>query len=427
MRRPGPLLALAALVPLIYAGAVAWTDGPAGGAATVRMANSHAFSQPVPGLDAADAERHRRGDVFFDASFVTAPAPRFPGLGPTFNAAGCGACHARDGRTAGTLVVHVSVPGAGPRGGPRPAPGLGLQARTRAVVGTPPEATVEARFSERAERLADGAEVRLRVPAVTVAPTGLEAPTGLLTSPRASRPVFGLGLLEAVPDSALYGLEARQAAAGEVSGRVNRVWDPAEGRMRAGRFGHKATQPTLLTQTAAAFRDDVGVTTGLDGPGPEIADADLEAVVFYLRTLAVPDRRRRDDPEAQRGRALFASVGCAACHVPRLETGPSDVAALDRQTIYPYTDLLLHDLGDGLADGRPAFGASGREWRTPPLWGLGLTRVVNGEPGLLHDGRARTVTEAVLWHGGEAEPARERFRRLPTADRDALLSFLRSL
>ena len=151
-------------------------------------------------------------------------------------------------------------------------------------------------------------------------------------------------------------------------------------------------------------------------------------MAFYVQTLAVPDRRRRTDSTVQRGQGLFASVGCASCHVPRLQTGPdAAVPDLADQTIYPYTDLLLHDLGPDLADGRPEFGASGQEWRTPPLWGLGLTQVVNGHPGFLHDGRARTVPEAILWHGGEAEPARERFRRLSAEDRAALLAFLRSL
>lgn len=419
-------LGLAAAVPLVYAGSVLGTDGPAGGAATVRMATSHAFSQPVPGLSDAEADRHRRGDILFDASFVTAPAPRFAGLGPTFNAVGCGSCHARDGRTAGVSVVRVSVPGVGPRGGPLPAPGLGLQVQDRAIFGETAEAAVETAVSERIERLADGTEVVLRVPTVSL--TGPRRPSDLLLSARAARPVFGLGLLEAVPDAALYDLAERQAEAGEVSGRVQVVWDPVEQRERVGRFGHKAGEASLLSQTVRAFHDDVGITTTTTASGPpELGDADLDDVVFYLRTLAVPDRRRRDDPEVQRGQSLFASVGCAACHVPSLQTGPSEIADLDRQTIYPYTDLLLHDMGDGLADGRPEFEASGREWRTPPLWGLGLTRVVNGEPGFLHDGRARTVTEAVLWHGGEAAGARERFRRLPAEDRDALLAFLRSL
>ncbi len=425
------LVALVALVPGSYLIALGG-DGPAGGGATVALATSHAYSQPAPTLDEEERDLHRRGDRVFGAAFVTAPAPVHGGLGPLYNETGCVACHARDGRTPGALLLRVSVPGADAHGGPRPAPHVGLQVQDRAVFGQVPEARVDVTWTERTERLADGTEVTLRVPTYSLGSTAQPLPPDLLVSPRAPRPVFGLGLLEAVPDSALVALAARQARDGEVSGRVNAVWDPVEQRQRVGRFGHKATHATLRSQAVSAFREDVGVTSDLapdpDGAAPEVGRTDLDALTFYLQTLAVPDQRHRTDPNVRRGRQLFRDVGCASCHVPELQTGPLDgVPAASNQTIHPYTDLLLHDMGDGLDDGRPEFGAAGTEWRTPPLWGIGLSEVVNANPGFLHDGRARTLEEAVVWHGGEAAPAREHYRRLTTPEREALLAFLRSL
>ena len=209
-----------------------------------------------------------------------------------------------------------------------------------------------------------------------------------------------------------------------------------------GRFGWKANQPRLETQTAAAFHGDIGITSPLQ-PGPTCTDAQPEClaspdggdpeipaelfddVVFYVQTLAVP--AARDYPDRKRGAELFFAAGCHQCHAPRHETGRHDIPALSNQIIFPYTDLLLHDMGPGLADGRTDFQASGSEWRTPPLWGIGLTETVNGHTRFLHDGRARNLEEAILWHGGEAENAKEAFRAMSAEDRAALIKFLESL
>lgn len=437
---PRPALGLALLAVLALAGcdASAPDDGGgredaalAGGATTVFDASGNGFSTPAPNLTPDELALHLEGDVAFEATFVTAPAPVNAGLGPTFNETSCIACHARDGRSRESLLLRLSAGGAGPHGGPAPVPGFGLQLQDRAVVGAEPEGRIGVVWAERTETLGDGTAVSLRQPTYRIERPLHALPEGVEVSPRFSRPVFGLGLLEAVPEADLVALAAAQAAGGEVSGRPNYVWDVVEGRRRIGRFGWKANQASLLGQTVTAYAEDMGVSTpflpGADGSA-EVDRATVEAVTFYTQTLGVPARRGGADPDVRRGERLFESVGCAACHAPRLQTGTlPGVPAVSGQAIRPYTDLLLHDMGPGLADGRADFEASGSEWRTPPLWGLGLTRLVNGAEELLHDGRARGVVEAVMWHGGEAEPVRERFRRLGRADREALLAFLRSL
>jgi CxxC motif-containing protein (DUF1111 family) len=266
-----------------------------------------------------------------------------------------------------------------------------------------------------------------------------------MLSPRVGPVMIGMGLLEAVPEKTLRALAEQQKRAGNgIAGHINYVWDKAAGKMAPGRFGWKAEQPSVFQQIATAFDEDIGITSSTmpdgsytareeicakqpSGGNPEISDTILNAVVVYSRTLAVPQRRNWSDPVVLRGKALFTRVDCAVCHVPRLQTASSDLSELSNQTIRPYTDLLLHDMGEGLADHRPVFDAGGRDWRTPPLWGIGLVSKVNGHTLFLHDGRARNLTEAILWHGGEAEASRENFRKLPKSDRDALIAFLESL
>jgi CxxC motif-containing protein (DUF1111 family) len=255
-----------------------------------------------------------------------------------------------------------------------------------------------------------------------------------------------MGLLEAVPESELRALTEQHALAGNsVHGRLNTVWDADAGKMTIGRFGWKAEQPSVFQQTATAFNEDMGLTSPLlpqenytkaeatvcemksQAGKPEVSAKILHDVVLYSRTLAVPARRDMTNAIVLHGHKLFQQTGCAVCHAPTLHTGDSDIPQLAHQTIHPFTDLLLHDLGDGLSDHRPVFDAAGNDWRTPPLWGIGLVSTVNGHTYFLHDGRARNLTEAILWHGGEAQTAREHFRNLSKSDRDALLAFLNSL
>jgi CxxC motif-containing protein (DUF1111 family) len=259
-----------------------------------------------------------------------------------------------------------------------------------------------------------------------------------LLSLRIAPAVKGLGLLAAVSERSILAREAEQQSLG-LHGRANVVWDQAAHQRALGRFGRKANQPSLRQQIAGALLNDIGVTSELypeencpapqtacrafpRPPAPEIKSEQLQALEFYLQALAAPEQRGADGQLVRRGEQLFEAAGCAACHLPQLVTGDSSVQALGRQTIRPYTDLLVHDMGEGLADGRPDFLAGPRDWRTTPLWGIG-----KAQGSLLHDGRARTLVEAILWHGGEGHRAREAFRTMPKTDRTALLSFLRSL
>jgi CxxC motif-containing protein (DUF1111 family) len=266
-----------------------------------------------------------------------------------------------------------------------------------------------------------------------------------MMSPRIAPQLPGVGLLEVVPEGDIMALADADDRDGDgISGRPNLVWDFLANEVRLGRFGWKANVPTLLQQNASAFLGDIGITSSpfsdtnctsveiacLEAPNggsPEVDDLKLDRVTFYTQTLAVPARRSVEDPMVTAGEDLFTEIGCTSCHVASLNTGTSDVPELSNQLIHAYTDLLLHDMGPGLADGRPDFEASGKEWRTPPLWGIGLIETVNGHTRLLHDGRARTIEEAILWHAGEAEAARARFTSLTLDQVEALLAFLESL
>jgi CxxC motif-containing protein (DUF1111 family) len=323
----------------------------------------------------------------------------------------------------------------------------GGQLQPLAIPGVAPEGAFRIEYREVPGTYADGEPYALLEPAYHIEDLGYGplAPD-VRVSPRVAPIMVGLGLLEAIPADRLEALADPEDADGDgISGRPNRVWNAATGATDLGRFGWKAEQPTVRTQSAGAFLGDLGVTSALNpaedctpaqaecaaavsGGAPEIADDLLDRVAVYASLLAVPVRRGWDTEPVLRGKRLFRDAGCHACHVPRHETRA--VAALPEvagQAIWPYTDLLLHDMGEGLSDDRPAYLAEGREWRTPPLWGIGLVPIVNNHERFLHDGRARGLAEAILWHGGEAEASREAFRGMPAADREALLRFVESL
>jgi CxxC motif-containing protein (DUF1111 family) len=366
-------------------------------------------------------------------------------VGPRFSASSCMTCHVKDGRgrppaspeeAPVSLVFQLGAPG-----GQGPHPRYGEQFDLQAVAGSEPEGAVSVAYDELPGEFATGEPFTLLRPrytfkALALGPLGEDAPI----SPRVALVNFGLGLLEAIPEEVLLAREDPDDANQDgISGRANRVRDVESGETRLGRFGWKANQPSLRQQIAHALSADMGLTSALyprpqgadagDATPPEVTAEELERLRFYMRLVAVPKRRDWDSPQVLRGKAVFRAIGCSGCHVDSAyETGDvPDLPELSRQKLYPYTDLLLHDMGEGLADDRPDGLASGREWRTPPLWGIGLVEVVNGHTRFLHDGRARSHEEAVLWHGGEAAPARERYARLPRADREALLAFLKSL
>ncbi|HUR94104.1 MAG TPA: di-heme oxidoredictase family protein [Gemmatimonadales bacterium] len=421
-----------------------------GGATTVYDISIDAFSLPAPNLSSRSLARHDVGDEDFEEAFVPAPALENGGLGPVFDNVSCESCHLGDGRGTppnrgeeiSSLLFRASVSGTGAHGGPAPVPGFGGQLQLRAVPGFVAEVSAAIRYAETRGTFSDGTRFQLRAPQYDIAGLAGPLPAGVLVSPRVAPVVFGLGLLEAVPEADVLALaDPKDRNRDGISGRANYVWDEARGRTALGRFGWKANAPNLVQQTAGAYNGDMGITSSLfpaescEGydprcgrHAPEVDDATVRAVAFYTQTLGVPARRNLDDPKASAGEQLFHAVGCASCHVATLRTGSlKGVSEVSGQVIHPYSDLLVHDMGPGLADDRPDFQASGREWRTPPLWGIGLVQTVNGHTNFLHDGRARSLMEAVLWHGGEAQAARDRVRGFSADERAALVTFLESL
>ena len=422
----------------------------AGGDTTVISRSSRAYEHPATNLSEKSNEEHFEGDLAFDAVFVTAPARVNPGLGPQFNNASCTGCHLRNGRglpEKGQLLVRVSDPEGGsslpdradyhhedmaPSENTPPVPGIGTQIQDQAIYGHPPEAQVEISWKETKGQYQDGTTYALRSPEAKITLENQQPlPADILTSLRIPPPVFGLGLLEAVPDKAILALADPEDQDGDgISGRANQVWDMEKKGTSLGRFGLKANQPNLLQQSAAAYFNDMGVTNPLfpEADGSSDIDAEiLKSAAVYAQTLAVPARTLLSDKKVQRGEQLFSKANCASCHISELRTGQHEYSELENQTIHPYTDLLVHDMGPGLADNRPDFEATGTEWRTSPLWGVGVTQTVLPYSSYLHDGRARTLEEAVLWHGGEAQAAQEAFVAMSKDDRASLIRFLQSL
>lgn len=413
------------------------------------------FGVPRAGLDGAEIQRFERGRALFDAHAQVLPVAGavLAGLGPTYNVEGCAGCHTGDGRGRPPLargeplrqmVLRLSMRAADGTVAPHPA--YGVQLNDQAVEGVPVEGQAFVEYSAVKGRYGDGTAYELARPHYGFLGMAFgRLDDRVLVSARVPPQVAGAGLLEAVPESAILALADEHDIDGDgISGRPNRVPDVATGQQRLGRFGWKANQPSLRQQIANAARTDMGITSTLypheDCPpvqraceaagsrgAPELSDAALDALEAYLRGLDAPARRGTDAAGVAAGEGAFAAFGCARCHVPVL---PIDRAGLQGATptmIAAYTDLLLHDMGEGLEDGRPDGLADGREWRSAPLWGIGRIESINGHTRFLHDGRARGLAEAILWHGGEAEAAKERFRTAPADQRTALLAFLNSL
>ncbi len=402
------------------------------------------------------------GQHFFDAVWEPTPGiqPTLEGLGPMYNRTACRECHEGNGRgqppesvgePTKSILVRISVPGQDDHGGPNPVPNYGDQIQDRAVEGVAPEALPVFTYEEIQGTFGDGTPYSLRKPTVRLdSPAYGELPPETMMSARVASPVIGLGLLEAVPESTLRALADPDDADGDgISGRVNVAWDEVNQQMAVGRFGWKANVPSIRHQSAGAARGDMGLTSPLFtedlcetvqkdcqtasaqaaslGVAPELLGSFLDTLEVYMRLIAVPRQRNADDPAVRRGEALFRGVGCSGCHMPTLVTGDDAMDELNGQEFHPFTDLLVHDMGEGLADNRPDYAASGREWRTAPLWGIGLTHDVGDFNFHLHDGRARSLSEAILWHGGEAEGPREGFRNMSEDQRNGLLAFLGSL
>lgn len=427
-----------------------YDDRLSGGVETVFDQTSKAFGNMFTGMSAYDEHVHDLGDLAFNRSFVTAPAPINSGLGPIYNNTSCISCHHNDGiglPTAGdlqsSLLVRISTDGQDEHGGPVAVPGYGLQLQDKSVYGKLPECKVNINYTTTTYSFADGETYELRTPAYSL--TGLYTPitVNYMLSARLAPPMYGLGLLENVPESEITAnVDANDSNGDGIKGKANYVWDPVTQAMMLGRFGWKDNTATILGQVASAFNQDMGITNKIfpvensfgqsqyDGlkDDPELPDSVLNAVKFYAQTLAVPARRNTTDADVKKGEALFKQANCSGCHRQTFTTGV-DVTRpyLSNQVIHPYTDMLLHDMGPGLADNRPDYKAGGQDWRTASLWGLGLYEKVNNPGYYLHDGRARSLVEAIMWHGGEAQASKTAFQKMSKTDRNAVIKFLQSL
>ena len=428
------------------------------GGETTRPASApNAFSLQAPNAPRKHQRPFSFGNRLFNTNWVEAPASvkSFDGLGPMFNRVSCAGCHTKDGRgeppangkgPMDSMLLRISIPGAGEHGAPNPVPGYGDQLSERALNRITPEGLATITYDNVTGTFGDGEAYVLRKPSYQIASASYgPLPPDLMISPRVAPQVIGLGLLEAVPDETLLALADPDDSDGDgISGRANRVWDSVTNKPAIGRFGWKAGQPTLKNQNTGAAAGDIGLTSAIhpsencpkeqfaclaaiNGGTPELTKEFVEKLTLYTASLAVPAQRNSTDTEVRQGGELFRTMGCAACHMPTLKSGMHDLPEVSNQVFHPFTDLLLHDMGEGLADNRPDFEASGSEWRTPPLWGLGLVPVVNGHQFLLHDGRANGFAEAILWHDGEAEAAKEKFRTALKSEREALIAFLQSL
>lgn len=459
----------AALLSALLSASLAGAATPA----PVVAANA-VYLQPVANLSAEQQRQFGAGETMFRTIWLVFPAmpvqnnwqymrPRGGyawGLGPTFIANACVACHVQAGRgktversssTVFQQLLRISLPGAGPHGAPRPHPDYGSQLQVFDVISADRqqvrqgEADVFIDWQNETLTLSEGEQVELRRPKIRIESLSF-GPLGeqIMTSLRNAPPIFGLGYLAAVSEDDILQMARAQQAAG-LNGRPNYVRDDINDRTTIGRFGWKSNQPSIRQQIGAAFLHDMGITSSLypaqncppaqtyckvapPGDAAELFADEFDDLSFWVQALDAPPRRDHDRADVLRGEKLFAQLHCAQCHQPQLKTAAdTPFPALANRVFYPYTDLLLHDMGEGLADGRPDFHAGPRDWRTAPLWGIGLSQQVNGSTHLLHDGRARTVTEAILWHGGEAQHARDAFVRLSRDERAAVVAFVNSL
>ncbi len=451
--------ALCALVLLVACGQSSGMPAPSdpdaaylGGDGTIFDDGDESFAYPAKNLSDANRGPFQIGDGIFNRNWIPAPATPVgtDGLGPTFNATSCSGCHIDNGRgepptNAGDpflgLLLRVSVPGTGPHGGPVGDPTYGDQIQPNGIFGVPGEGTPGVTYVEAAGAYADGTTYSLRKPTYTFTP-GTFGPLGdgAMMGPRLAPQTIGLGLLQAVDEATILGFAQANG------GKANYVWSDRSQTTMLGRFGWKANQPTIEQQALAAARNDIGITNTLyttnNCPAPQTKCAsappsssspELQALyenglIIHAMSVAVPARRNLDDPTALHGETLFGQAGCSECHITKMTTGTlANWPELSNQTIRPFTDLLLHDMGPDLADGRPDYLASGSEWRTPPLWGLGLVQPIEGALFLMHDGRARSFEEAILWHGGAGSQSHDAFVAMSKSDRDALVAFLSSL
>ena len=421
------------------------------GNCTVFDESSNAFSYRINGLAPDQNLDFFVGNSYFNQNWVEAPASTTArdGIGPLFNSRSCAGCHFKDGRgqpfSGLGILFRLSINDGSST--PSPEPIYGFQFQDYGISTVQSEGSISISYLEESGQYADETFYSLRKPLYTV--TGLNygaIDPNVMISPRIGQQMIGLGLLELIRESDILAKEDQFDSDGNgISGKANYVWDPSQNATVLGRFGWKANAGSIPAQVAGALNGDLGVKSyiepndnhsslqpglnGLpDGGTVEIDDDDFDKLVLYSRTLAVPVRRDLNNYDVKYGDQLFTSIGCANCHTPQHKTGTNgNITPLKNVVIHAYTDLLLHDMGPGLADNRPDGLANGQEWRTQPLWGLGLIQTVNGHSYLLHDGRARSIEEAILWHGGEAEVIKNKYKDLNAYERKSILDFLNSL
>lgn len=459
-----------------------------GGDTGISISSAESYSKPSSNLTASRKGHFFIGNAFFRQPWVIAPASTDSrdGLGALFNVAACQSCHVKDGRghapmtsddDADSLLIRLAMPATTDEQRQQLQnsliekvvhPMYGGQLQDRGIQGVPAEARIAVQWTDKPITFADGHIETLRAPTFNLTKPGYGAfDNDLMVSPRVALPMIGLGLLEQIPDEAIkkQAVDNKNSTNGDISGKFNWVMDPQTGKHALGRFGWKAGQTKLITQNQSAFNEDMGLTsnirphescmptqtacmnatTGADEQGNgkppvEVNDEVAKFVEFYTRNLAVPHRRDADDTLVLAGKKRFYDMGCQSCHTPRYQLPKTDDDHLEQhgQVIYPYTDLLLHDMGDDLADRTIAgklpakniqveFLANSYEWRTPALWGIGLAQTVDPQATFLHDGRARTLMEAVLWHGGEAQKQQQKVLKLDKQGRSELNAFLQSL
>jgi CxxC motif-containing protein (DUF1111 family) len=449
-------------------------EAMSGGAATsLASIDVNSFSHFSDNITFAEEETFKLGNALFQKLWVSSPSSTqaSDGLGPLYNARSCQTCHIKDGRghppegaaEASSMFLRLARSPTTPEEETAlktfsemslPDPIYGRQLQDLAVPGLKAEGRMVITYTEEPGTLAGGEVVMLRRPSYSVADLAYGALDKTTTlSPRVTQPMLGLGLIQAIHAADILALADPDDANGDgISGKAAIAIDPKTGKQTLGRFGWKAQSATVRQQSADAFAFDIGISTPEvplhqgdcmpaqaaclerpDGVQKRLGDVEapppiMDLVTFYAENLAVPARRKASFAETLAGKRVFYETGCVSCHQPKFVTRrDAENKAHAFQLIWPYSDFLLHDMGEGLADGQAVGVASGREWRTPPLWGIGLTKTVNGHTFFLHDGRARNLTEAILWHGGEAKAARDRFTALEKQDRDALLTFLESL
>ncbi|MDC0032133.1 c-type cytochrome [Pelagibacteraceae bacterium] len=446
-----------------------------GGDGTIKVNNKNSFSLPMKNLRSDQKINFLIGNGLFKREWLPAPSIKksSDGLGPLFNAKSCQGCHIRDGRghppnlmlefdDAISMVFHLSIPPQNEedfkllnayKTKSISDPIYGDQLSDFAIDGLKPEGQIHIDYEYIPVAFDNGTIITLSKPLYSIKNLNYgDLHPNIQISARVAQPMIGLGLIQYIHQKDILANEDPNDKNNDlISGIANRVWNINTGKLELGRFGWKASQPSIMQHSADAFHNDMGLSTSLfpksenctelqdvcylfeNGNGTkinsyEVSNEQLALVEFYSSHIAVPLRRSHDDNQVLKGKKIFYESGCVACHTPKFKTVNTIYSdALSSQLIWPYSDFLLHDMGEGLADKVSAYDASGNEWRTQPLWGIGLTKEVNGHTNFLHDGRANSLLEAILWHGGEAESSKQKILKLSVEEVENLIKFIESL